>query len=91
MLSRRYLVLFALGIFCASGASFAEPQADERARDRNQTWGDPEDHAEPDPGWTWFGMGYENRARTSVRSAERQGGAASGRPGGQGKGKGRKK
>ena len=83
MLSRRYLVLFALGVFCANGALFAEPEADDRERDRSQTWGDPEDHAEPDQGWTWFGMGYENRARTSVRSAERQGDAANGYPGGQ--------
>lgn len=87
MLSRRYLVLFALGIFCASGALFAEPEAGDRARDRSQTWGDPEDHAEPDQGWTWFGMGYENRARTSVPSAERQGGAANGHTGGQHKGR----
>lgn len=59
--------LFAVGLLCLSGLAFAEPAAD---RDRTDTgagtdvWGDPEDNEDADSGWTWFGMGYERRARS---------------------------
>lgn len=86
MLSRSFIVLCAAGLVCVSGALFAEPEVGP-VRDRSQTWGDPEEDAKPDEGWTWFGMGYENRARASVQSSDRRGGAVNGRQGGKGKGR----
>lgn len=67
MVRHGFLALFAVGLLCLSGLAFAEPAAD---RDRTDTgtgtdvWGDPEDNEEADPGWTWFGMGYERRTRS---------------------------
>jgi len=86
MLSRRCVVLFAGGLLCLNGALFAEPEA-ERERVSKQVWGDPEDNEEAEQGWTWFGMGYENRARASGQPADRRGDAAKGHGTGQGKGK----
>lgn len=54
-----------------AGIAHGEPVADESSKPpeppSSQAWGDPETEGEQEPGWTWFGMGYErrNRERTS--------------------------
>jgi len=86
----RSLLLFAGGLFCLSGSLLAEPEMD-RARAGAQLWGDPEENEEREDGWTWFGMGYENRTRSSAQSAvDHAADTARGHAGGRGKGKGKK-
>jgi hypothetical protein len=38
-----------------------------------EVWGDPEQHEEPQPGWTWFGMGYERRSDVSRTGTDNTG------------------
>jgi len=63
-----FLTLLAGGLLCLSGLAFAGPAADRDRTDADagtNAWGDPEDNEQADPGWTWFGMGYERRRRSS--------------------------
>jgi hypothetical protein len=46
-----------------------------------EVWGDPEEDAETEQTWTWFGMGYEQR--TDMRNQQGAGGS-SGDSGGRG-------
>ena len=87
MPGQRLMVLLGGVLVCFSGSSFAGPEK-ELPRD-NQVWGDPEELEEAAEGWTWFGMGYENRVRLENRSEsqtpDRQGQADGGGRGRSGK------
>jgi hypothetical protein len=58
------------GLLCLGGSVLSEPMADRDepagGRGSDQVWGDPEDREQANRGWTWFGMGYERRTRTSA-------------------------
>ena len=89
VLSHRYLVLFAGGLLCLSGSLFAEPQPPPEVAPGgadNQVWGDPEDGEETDQGWTWFGMGYEQRTGASGQSADGENESGQSHENGQGNG-----
>ena len=78
VVSHRLRILFAGGLLCFAGLVFAQPDAG-MGRIETDVWGDPEDEErKSDRTWTWFGMGYENRAQTSVRPVDAAGDAASG-------------
>lgn len=55
------------GLLFLTGSVWAEPAADpaapETKDDNVGVWGDPEADQSAEPGWTWFGMGYERRMR----------------------------
>ncbi len=67
-----------LGLACLPGLVSAEPLSNERPEYRvpllSQGWGDPEDSVESDSGWTWFGMGYEQRTRAADGAGADSGG-----------------
>ena len=50
-----------------AGVAQGEPLADQPGASPHppaaEVWGDPEAAEAPQPGWTWFGMGYERRNR----------------------------
>lgn len=50
-----------------AGIAYGEPVADQSAasapQPADEIWGDSEAAEESEPGWTWFGMGYERRNR----------------------------
>jgi len=78
VVSHRLRMLFAGGLLCFAGLIFAQPDTGMGLTETD-VWGDPEDEeAESGRTWTWFGMGYENRAQTSVRPVDAAGDAASG-------------
>jgi hypothetical protein len=94
-----FLALLAIGLLCLSGLGFAEPPAGSDRIDvgadadagtgtdgGTDAWGDPEDNEEIDRGWTWFGMGYENRRRASGQRAGSYNGPAQDHENAQGKG-----
>ena len=91
MVRHGLLALFVLGLLCLSGLGFAEPSAgldrtDAATDAGTDVWGDPEDNEEADRGWTWFGMGYENRRRSSGQRADPSSDATNDHKNGQGKG-----
>lgn len=89
MVSHRLRILFSGGLLCLSGLVFAQPGTD-RGGAETGVWGDPEDEEDgPDRAWTWFGMGYENRAHTSVRPVDGGSEGASSTGNGVGNGDGR--
>lgn len=66
----RLSALFAGALLLWSGLVFAQ-SAPGAGRAQADVWGDPEDEETgSEQTWTWFGMGYENRAQTSVRPAD---------------------
>ena len=92
MRGRRLSILLGGSLLCFGGTLFAGTET-ESPRADNQAWGDPEERAEAAEaaeGWTWFGMGYENRVRSVDRSqgqaADHQGDAGSGGQGRPGRG-----
>ena len=89
MRGRILSVLLSGSLLCFGGTLSAGTDT-ESPRVDNQAWGDPEERAEAAEGWTWFGMGYENRVRSVDRSqsqaADHQGEAGSGGQGRPGRG-----
>ena len=78
VVSHRLWILFTGILLVWSGLVFAQP-ALGAGRAEADVWGDPEDEeVESNRTWTWFGMGYENRAQTSVRPVDAAGDAAGG-------------
>ena len=99
MVSHRLRVLFAGGLLCFGGLTFAQ-SASVDGPVETDAWGDPgDDENGSERAWTWFGLGYENRAQTSFRPVDAGGaavngtgadaGTASGRAGHKAKGRGR--
>ena len=90
MPGQRLTVLLGGILVCLSGTSFAGPET--VLPEHSQVWGDPEESEEAAEGWTWFGMGYENRIRSkdsaASQAADRQGEANLGGPGGGRPGRG---
>ncbi len=90
MPGQRSTVLLGGILVCLSGTSFAGPET--VLPEHSQVWGDPEESEEAAEGWTWFGMGYENRIRSEDRSigqAVDLQGEADGGSRGEGRGGGR--
>lgn len=86
MKSSKSGAILSVALFGLSATGWAEPEV-ERERPVDEVsdqgvWGDPEEFESTDKGWTWFGMGYEQRMRglgSSVtdnvdRSGQTQGG-----------------
>jgi len=70
VVSHRLWILFTGILLVWSGLVFAQP-APGAGHGEADVWGDPEDEeVESNRTWTWFGMGYENRAQTSVRPVD---------------------
>lgn len=61
-IGRILLMLIGASLLGAGNSAYAGPDAEQRPA-ANPVWGDPEEDGEPHEGWTWFGMGYENRNR----------------------------
>lgn len=68
-----------------AGFVHGEPVADHPSSDGRapapEVWGDPEETEEAQPGWTWFGMGYERRNRDSAATPLSGPGEVDGAPG----------
>ena len=64
--------LLAIGFAGSTAAMAAEPANDLQAAgdsaEAPQIWGDPEEER-AEEGWTWFGMGYEQRTRAAGAGA----------------------
>lgn len=74
-----------------AGLAHGEPVADQQPpagqTPAGEVWGDPEEAEEPEPGWTWFGMGYERRNRDSAVDPSAAPDGSDGMPGKGQKGK----
>ena len=74
MIRHRLALTTAGCLLFLAGIAHGEPVADQAAVSAppvEEVWGDPEATGTSEPGWTWFGMGYERRARQrSERTAE---------------------
>lgn len=67
-----FAALLAIGIVGSNAAMAAEPVTEPDTPDDRlgapQIWGDPEQERATE-GWTWFGMGYEQRTRAAGADA----------------------
>lgn len=61
-IDRILIMLMGAALLLANNSTHAGPEA-EQPPAAKPVWGDPEEDEEPDEGWTWFGMGYEDRNR----------------------------
>lgn len=70
---RRRLALTTAGcLLFLAGVAHGEPVADQpdvSALPADEVWGDPEATEASEPGWTWFGMGYERRNYERIEGA----------------------
>ncbi len=71
----------------STGATATEPfmrsEMPQDSLEAPETWGDPDEDEESERGWTWFGMGYEQRMRETGAAANNAGGNISGGQSGQ--------
>ena len=77
------LMALSVGSIAFSGWVAAAPEARDVSASVNQAsaevWGDPEENADTEQTWTWFGMGYEQRTEMMNRQGV---GGGSGEKGG---------
>lgn len=86
MMNHRLECLMVGGLLCLTGTVVSEPLPDQHPQadgaGPGEVWGDPEENSEPQPGWTWFGMGYERRAQQSGVANPNESVTANGQSGG---------
>jgi len=53
----------------AMAGSAADAHSPGVPKQGEEVWGDPEEGSENAAGWTWFGMGYEQRTRAATAAS----------------------
>jgi len=77
MKGHRLVLMLLSGLLLLANPLMAESVSDNLNENMNeapaaQGWGEPEQNADSESVWTWFGMGYELRNRGAVTSSSQQ-------------------